>query len=90
MRRRGLVTGIFAASTATGQLIFLPGLIALISSGGWRSGIAVMAAVIWPCLSSPISLALFTQAIASSCFRRLNELSASARQRGWSGYGTGP
>ncbi|HEX6958019.1 MAG TPA: MFS transporter [Ferrovibrio sp.] len=33
---RGLVMGILTASTATGTLIFLPGLAALAEAGGWR------------------------------------------------------
>jgi hypothetical protein len=34
--RRGLVTGIFSAASATGQLIFLPGIAALASGPGRR------------------------------------------------------
>src|SRR5438034_464913 len=45
-KHRGVIIGLFGAASSAGQLIFLPGLIALISSGGWRSGIGVMAAVI--------------------------------------------
>jgi MFS family permease len=36
VKRRGLVTGLLAASTATGTLIFLPALAALTEWGGWR------------------------------------------------------
>src|SRR5262245_19790312 len=42
--RRGLAMGILTASTATGQLIFLPLLAALIQKQGWRPGILVVAA----------------------------------------------
>ena len=42
--RRGLAMGILTASTATGQLIFLPVLAALIQRQGWRPGILVVAA----------------------------------------------
>src|SRR6267378_1852336 len=35
-RRRGLVTGVFAASVATGQLIFLPEQAAIVETFGWR------------------------------------------------------
>ncbi len=42
-RRRGLVMGILTASTATGQLIFLPPLAALAENHGWRSVSATMA-----------------------------------------------
>ena len=41
--RRGLAMGILTASTATGQLIFLPLLAALIQRQGWRPGILVVA-----------------------------------------------
>ena len=34
--RRGLVMGLLSASTATGSLVFLPGMAALAESGGWR------------------------------------------------------
>src|SRR5713226_1068463 len=45
VRRRGLITGIFAASTATGQLIFLPGQAAIIEAYGWRLSVLLVAAV---------------------------------------------
>src|SRR5712692_6031422 len=45
VRRRGLVTGIFAASTATGQLIFLPGQAAIIEAYGWRLSVLLVAGV---------------------------------------------
>jgi sugar phosphate permease len=45
VKRRGLVTGIFAASTATGQLIFLPGQAAIIEAYGWRLSVLLVAAV---------------------------------------------
>jgi MFS family permease len=34
--RRGLVMGLFAASTSTGTLVFIPGLSAIAQSGGWK------------------------------------------------------
>lgn len=34
--QRGLVMGLLSASTATGSLIFLPGMAALAQAGGWR------------------------------------------------------
>ncbi|MBV9547487.1 MAG: MFS transporter [Chloroflexi bacterium] len=52
VKRRGLVTGLFAASTATGQLIFLPVQAAIIETVGWRvsvwlvGGFALVIAVI--------------------------------------------
>ncbi len=36
VQRRGLVMGLLSASTATGSLVFLPGMAALAQSGGWR------------------------------------------------------
>jgi sugar phosphate permease len=43
--RRGLVTGILTASNATGQLVFLPGLAAIVSSFGWRWAAVTVATV---------------------------------------------
>ena len=43
--RRGLVMGLLTASTATGQLVFLPGLAATVSSHGWRPALWWVAAV---------------------------------------------
>jgi len=42
--RRGLAMGILTASTATGQLIFLPLLATLIQRQGWRPSVLVVAA----------------------------------------------
>jgi MFS family permease len=58
---RGLVTGIFSAASATGQLIFLPVLATLINSHGWRTAVLVVAGfalllvplVIWLLADSP-------------------------------------
>ena len=41
--RRGLAMGILTASTATGQLIFLPLLASVIERSGWRFGILIVA-----------------------------------------------
>ncbi len=41
---RGLIMGIFAASTATGTLIFMPGLAALAEAGGWQPVVLTVAA----------------------------------------------
>jgi predicted MFS family arabinose efflux permease len=43
-QRRGLAMGILTASTATGQLVFLPGLAAIAESSGWRPVALVVAA----------------------------------------------
>ncbi|CAP42991.1 MFS transporter [Bordetella petrii] len=42
--RRGLMMGLLTASTATGTLLFLPGLAALASSGDWRRAVWAVAA----------------------------------------------
>ncbi|HXZ01940.1 MAG TPA: MFS transporter [Stellaceae bacterium] len=44
-KQQGLVMGIIAASTATGQLVFLPLLAALAESAGWRPVVWVAAVV---------------------------------------------
>jgi MFS family permease len=41
---RGLVMGLLTASTATGTLIFMPGLAALVEWGGWRPVVLTVAA----------------------------------------------
>ena len=58
VERRGLVMGILTASTATGQLVFLPMLAAVVQRGGWQpvawivagvaAGVAVIAALLLP------------------------------------------
>ena len=40
--RRGLVMGVLTASTATGQLVFLPWLASAVTSGGWRAAIWIV------------------------------------------------
>jgi MFS family permease len=44
VRRRGLVTGILTAGSATGQLIFLPVIAAVTERSGWRVASLVIAA----------------------------------------------
>ncbi len=39
---RGLVIGLFGAATSAGQLIFVPSMMALTESDGWRSGIYLL------------------------------------------------
>lgn len=41
-KRRGLVTGIFSAAYATGQLLFLPAIANLVMTSGWRIGSLVV------------------------------------------------
>jgi sugar phosphate permease len=42
-QRRGLITGIFSAAYATGQLIFLPALTSVVMTDGWRTASIVVA-----------------------------------------------
>lgn len=43
-RYRGVVLGLFGAATSAGQLVFVPAIVALTVSFGWRSAIVLMAA----------------------------------------------
>jgi sugar phosphate permease len=43
--RRGLVTGVFSAASATGQLVFLPVIARLADGLGWRFAVALTAAL---------------------------------------------
>lgn len=43
VKRRGLVTGIFSASYATGQLLFLPAITQVANDQGWRSATLIVA-----------------------------------------------
>jgi len=43
--RRGLVTGVFSAGSATGQLIFLPAIAHLAMDSGWRAAAALTSAL---------------------------------------------
>ena len=43
VKRRGLVTGIFSASYATGQLLFLPAITQIASDQGWRQATLIVA-----------------------------------------------
>ena len=43
--RRGLMMGLLTASTATGSLIFLPGMAAIAEHGGWRPVVLTIAVV---------------------------------------------
>ena len=57
--RRGLAMGILTASTATGQLIFLPLLASVIQQHGWRFGILIAASA--GALMIPIVFALLRE-----------------------------
>jgi sugar phosphate permease len=43
---RGMVVGIFGAASAAGQLLFVPSLIALVTSSGWRPVIIALAVAV--------------------------------------------
>ena len=43
-KHRGLITGIFSAAYATGQLLFLPAISSLVDKQGWRTGSLVVTA----------------------------------------------
>ena len=45
VERRGLVMGLLTASTATGTLVFLPGMAFIAEHGGWRPVVLTIAAV---------------------------------------------
>ena len=45
VKNRGLMMGLLTASTATGMLIFMPGLAAIAQSGGWRPVVITVALV---------------------------------------------
>ncbi len=52
---RGLMIGLFGAAASAGQLVFLPGLMALTASSGWRAAIGVMVIII-AALLIPVAL----------------------------------
>jgi len=62
-KRRGLVTGIFAASAATGQLIFLPEQAAIVETAGWRTAVLIV------CARSPVP--------RPDCMRRVRSIAMS-------------
>src|SRR5256885_1362641 len=43
VERRGLALGILTASTATGQLVFLPLLASVVERHGWRAAVTIVA-----------------------------------------------
>ncbi len=45
-RRRGLAVGLLTASSATGQLVFLPAIAAITQDHGWRAALAVVSAML--------------------------------------------
>ena len=57
VKHRGIVIGVFGASSSVGQLIFIPFLAVLATSVGWRQG-AVVLGVIVACMVVPVVLLL--------------------------------
>ncbi|MBI1173454.1 MFS transporter [bacterium] len=55
-RRRGLVLGMLTASTATGQLVFLPLLASLTERFGWRSALAFVLVMLGLALAGVLTL----------------------------------
>lgn len=68
-QRRGLVMGLLTASTATGQLIFLPGLAAAVATHGWR----------W----APLIVALVTAAMIPFIWLLMRDRPADVGQRAY-------
>jgi sugar phosphate permease len=54
-KHRGVIIGLFGAATSAGQLVFLPLLVTLTVTGGWRSAIGLLA-VACAALLLPIAL----------------------------------
>jgi sugar phosphate permease len=79
VRRRGLVVGLLMASGATGQLVFLPLLAALASSGSWRLVSWVVAAVAIALI--PIVLILLPERPASVGLRAFGAIEDDVIER---------
>ena len=45
-KRRGLAVGLLTASSATGQLVFLPAIAAITQDHGWRAALAIVSAML--------------------------------------------
>ena len=89
--RRGLIVGLLTASSATGQLIFLPLLASVAARSGWRSALCVVCAC-WPrrrawcgcsCATGPptSAAALRNRRSAGRRFRRTRGVTRCARRR---------
>ena len=68
---RGLVLGVLTASSATGQLVFLPALAALNDHAGWRVAVALLAVV--ALVMVPVVVLLLRDTPASVGLRRVGE-----------------
>ena len=67
--RRGLMTGVLTAATATGSLIFLPSLAAVAQAGGWRPVVIVVGAA--TAILAPLILVLLPESPAAVSLRPL-------------------
>ncbi len=67
VHRRGLVTGVFSAASATGQLAFLPLIAVLAENYGWRAASILVAAVAVAIV--PLALAFFADTPADAGVR---------------------
>jgi sugar phosphate permease len=73
--RRGLVMGILTASTATGQLVFLPLLAMVVERHGWRAAVLLVAGA--ACLIIPLVLGLMRERPEDLGLARYGERSIS-------------
>lgn len=71
LQRRGLAMGLLAASTATGQLVFLPVLAAVTERWGWQPVVLIVAAAI--ALVLPLVFVLLPERPAALALRRYGE-----------------
>ena len=53
--RRGFVVGLLTASTATGQLVFMPLIAALTEAYGWRSAVIFIIAMLFVCAAAMLA-----------------------------------
>jgi MFS family permease len=80
-KRRGLVTGILGTGTSTGQIIFIPLVMWLSVTVGWRVG-ALFAAGLLLCLVLPLLVFVFRNSPRDVGLRRFGERAASAQKDG--------
>ena len=74
--RRGLVSGILSAGSATGQLVFLPVMAGLVTTSGWRSASLVVAGAALAVV--PLILLFMRNSPADLGVRRFGESEAAA------------
>jgi MFS family permease len=78
--RRGLVMGILTASTATGQLVFLPLLAAMVERHGWRTATLLVAGAVL--LIIPLVLLLLRERPEDVGLARFGEQGLPGREKG--------